>query len=73
VRPSTGLYDPICGRKLGEAAPEGYSAEYKRRRYFFCSKRCLHAFERQTERFRLNDLARVGALLSPGQVRWGMA
>ncbi|HZI12720.1 MAG TPA: YHS domain-containing protein [Myxococcus sp.] len=64
--------DPVCGKEL--ATPEGFpSAEYKKRRYFFCSERCRHAFERQAERFRLNELARVGALMSPGRVRWGLA
>ena len=65
-------FDPICGRRI---APEGgnKSVEYKRRRYFFCSEGCRHAFEQRAEKFRLNDLARMGALLSPGRVRWGMA
>ncbi len=49
------------------------SAEYKKRRYFFCSERCRTAFEKQAERFRLNELARAGALLSPGRVRWGIS
>lgn len=65
-------WDPVCGKQL--ETPEGQpSSEYKKRRYFFCSERCRHAFERQAERFRLNELARVGALMSPGRVRWGLA
>lgn len=67
-----GHVDPVCGRRLDNAGT-GSSAEYKRRRYFFCSEKCRHAFERQTERFRLHELARAGALLSPGRVRWGLA
>jgi YHS domain-containing protein len=64
--------DPVCGRHLEE--PEGQpSTEYKKRRYFFCSENCRHAFERQAERFRMNELARAGALLSPGRVRWGIS
>lgn len=64
--------DPVCGRRVpgGEGAP---STEYKKRRYFFCSEKCQCAFERQTERFRVSDLARAGALLTPGRVRWGLA
>lgn len=65
-------WDPVCGKEL--STPESQpSAEYKKRRYFFCSERCRHAFERQAERFRLNELARVGALMTPGRVRWGIA
>lgn len=64
--------DPICGRRV-EDSSEQPSAEYKRRRYFFCSEHCRHTFERQAERFRCHDLARAGALLTPGSVRWGLA
>ncbi|HCF60479.1 MAG TPA: YHS domain protein, partial [Myxococcales bacterium] len=39
----------------------------------FCSERCKLAFEREAERMRLHDLAKVGALLSKGRVRWGLA
>jgi YHS domain-containing protein len=64
--------DPVCGRNLEE--PESQpSTEYKKRRYFFCSERCRSAFEKQAERFRLNELAKAGALLSPGRVRWGIS
>ncbi|GMU03706.1 hypothetical protein KH5H1_78290 [Corallococcus caeni] len=69
---NTRHWDPVCGRHL--EAPEGHpSSEYKKRRYFFCSEGCRTAFERQAERFRLNELARAGALMSPGRVRWGLA
>jgi YHS domain-containing protein len=64
--------DPVCGRKLAKTGAEA-SAEYKRRRYFFCSEKCRHAFERQTEWFRLHELAKAGALMTPGRVRWGLA
>ena len=64
--------DPVCGKPL--EAPEGRpSTEYKKRRYFFCSERCRSAFEKRAERFRMNDLARAGALMTPGRVRWGIA
>jgi YHS domain-containing protein len=66
------LLDPVCGKSL-EAAEGQPSAEYKKRRYFFCSEHCRTAFQRQAERFRAGELARVGALLSPGRVRWGVA
>lgn len=64
--------DPVCGRPLDKLEGQPTS-EYKKRRYFFCSERCRSAFERQTERFRMNDLARAGALMTPGRVRWGLA
>ena len=66
------LYDPICGNKVcaSESTPH---TEYKRRKYYFCSARCKAAFGREAERIRLHELARVGALLSAGRVRWGMA
>ncbi len=64
--------DPICGKQLEK--PEGRpTAEYKKRRYFFCSERCRTVFEQKAARFRMNDLARAGALLTPGRVRWGLA
>lgn len=64
--------DPVCGRRVNPE-PEHLSAEYKKRRYYFCSEKCRKQFEHQTEKFRLNELARAGALFSPTQVRWGMA
>jgi YHS domain-containing protein len=66
-------YDPICGVKVaasGEATP---SAEYKKRRYFFCSSKCKHEFERAAERIRMQEAARAGALFTQGKVRWGLA
>ncbi len=67
-------FDPICGKRIENGtAQQNLSAEYKKRRYFFCSEKCRHTFEQQAERFRLNELARAGALFTPGQVRWGMA
>jgi YHS domain-containing protein len=64
--------DPVCGRNLEEPETQP-STEYKKRRYFFCSERCRSAFEKQAERFRLTELAKAGALLSPGRVRWGIS
>lgn len=66
------LYDPICGRAV-QAGENCLHTEYKRRKYYFCSARCKAAFAREAERIRLHELARVGALLSAGRVRWGMA
>ncbi|GAC1337543.1 MAG: hypothetical protein NVSMB23_04140 [Myxococcales bacterium] len=65
-------YDPICGIKVVlEAA--AHSAEYKKRRYVFCSARCKHEFERAAERLRMQEAARAGALFTLGKVRWGLA
>lgn len=66
-----GHQDPICGRRLA-GTPGHHSAEYKRRRYFFCSARCKTEFQERTEKFRLVELAKKGALLTPGKVRWGI-
>jgi YHS domain-containing protein len=66
------LYDPICGKKV-ETKPATPSAEYKKKRYYFCSEGCKHAFEYEAEKLRMNELAKVGALLSKGKVRWGLA
>ncbi len=68
------IFDPICGKKIEAAANQvKLTAEYKKRRYFFCSEKCRHTFEQQAERFRLNELARAGALFTPKQVRWWLA
>ncbi len=66
------MFDPICGKKLesNEGLP---SMEYKRRKYFFCSERCKQEFERAAERVKVQEAAKVGALLSHGKVRWGLA
>jgi YHS domain-containing protein len=64
-------FDPICGRRVD---PSGSQAvEYGKRKYFFCSMRCKERFERQAERHRLQDLARMGALFANQKVRWGVA
>ena len=65
-------YDPICGIRV-EGDNSAPSAEYKKRRYFFCSVRCKHEFERAAERIRMQEAARAGALFTPGKVRWGLA
>ena len=65
-------YDPICGMRVeGDASVP--SAEYKKRRYFFCSAKCKHEFERAAERIRMQEAARAGALFTQGKVRWGLA
>ena len=66
-------YDPICGKKVEQAAAQTPSAEYKKKRYYFCSEGCKHAFEQEAEKLRLSELAKVGALLTKGKVRWGLA
>ena len=65
-------YDPICGTAVesGDGTP---SSEYKKRRYFFCSEKCKHEFERAAERIRMQEAARAGALFTHGKVRWGLA
>ncbi|MBR2979420.1 MAG: YHS domain-containing protein [Myxococcaceae bacterium] len=64
--------DPVCGRQV-EKPTEELTFHHKRQRYHFCSERCLKAFERRVEKERLQELARAGALLSNGRVRWGLA
>jgi YHS domain-containing protein len=65
--------DPICGKLIADGHVGQPASEYKKRKYFFCSDHCRRAFEQHTERFRVKELARVGALFSPMRVRWGMA
>jgi len=67
------LYDPICGKSVGTPTQATPTAEYRKKRYYFCSECCQHAFEKQAEKLRLTELAKVGALLSKGKVRWGLA
>lgn len=66
------VFDPICGKKVSAGAKTPTS-EHKKKRYYFCSDRCRAAFDREAERLRLHELAKVGALLSKGRVRWGLA
>jgi hypothetical protein len=47
-------------------------AEYRHRKYFFCSSECRDTFRQHTQRQQLTELARAGSLFSP-RVRWGMA
>ena len=48
-------------------------SEYKKRRYFFCSNKCKHEFEKAAERIRMQEVARAGALFTHGKVKWGLA
>ncbi len=64
-------FDPMCGKRVDPSASQ--TVEYKRRTYFFCSGRCKERFERQAERHRVQDLARMGALFAGAKVRWGVA
>jgi YHS domain-containing protein len=63
--------DPMCGRPVVDGDSESY--EYKRRTYYFCSRKCRARFERQAERIHLRELARMGALFGPPKIRWGLA
>ena len=63
--------DPICGRPVIET--DGESFAYKRRTYYFCSVACRGRFERKAERFRVAELARLGALFAGRKARWGVA
>jgi YHS domain-containing protein len=64
--------DPVCGQPVIEARSP--SAEYRRKTYFFCSDGCRERFKRQSERMRLAELARMGALFGGGErLRWGVA
>jgi YHS domain-containing protein len=63
--------DPICGREVDTGAAA--STEYKKRRYYFCSRRCRAGFERQAERIHCGELARLGTLFTPSKARWGVA
>lgn len=64
-------HDPVCGKPVDpERAP---ATDYKKRRYYFCSSRCKERFEQQTEKMRLQELARLGALFANAKVRWGVA
>ena len=65
------MFDPICGKRVDPAAR--HAVEYRKRTYFFCSARCKERFERQAERHRVKDLARMGALFAKDRVRWGVA
>ena len=63
--------DPICGKPVVE--DDGDTCEYKRRTYYFCSARCREQFERQTDRLRVSELARMGTLFAEKKARWGVA
>jgi YHS domain-containing protein len=63
--------DPICGRPVLETESE--NAEYKRKKYFFCSKGCRSRFERHAERIHVGELARMGALFATSGAHWGVA
>jgi len=66
--------DPVCGKSVQpNGVKQELSAEYKKRRYYFCSETCRCAFEKRAEKLRMNELAQAGALFTPERVRWGMA
>jgi YHS domain-containing protein len=63
--------DPICGRRVVEDDAE--SAEYRQKKYFFCSPGCRGRFERKAELIRVDELARMGALFAAKRATWGVA
>ena len=63
--------DPVCGRPV--VADGAEALEYKRRTYRFCSAGCRARFERQAERIRVSELARMGALFAGSKASWGVA
>ena len=65
------IYDPICGRLVEQVGAE--TAEYKRKKYFFCSSHCRARFQQHAERTRLHDLAKMGVLFAKAKMRWGLA
>ncbi len=64
-------FDPICGNRVDPRS--AHALEYRRHRYVFCSKECKERFERQIERHRVHDLARLGTLFSHQKAHWGLA
>ncbi len=71
TKSSDATFDPICGKLVDPAA--SHAIEYNKRTYFFCGARCKERFERQAEKNRMKDLARMGALFARQRVRWGLA
>jgi YHS domain-containing protein len=65
------IYDPICGKRVDQVGAE--MAEYKRKKYFFCSSHCRARFQQHAERIRLHDLAKMGVLFAKSKTRWGLA
>jgi YHS domain-containing protein len=65
--------DPVCGKPLGHEAGQARSSEYRHRTYYFCSDACQRMFLQRTEKMRLLDLLKAGALLRKGGVRWAQA
>ena len=63
--------DPVCGKPVLEDGAESF--EYRRKTYFFCSGRCRGRFERQAERLRVGELAKMGTLFTEKKARWGVA
>jgi YHS domain-containing protein len=63
--------DPVCGKPVAEEGAASF--EYKRRTYYFCSTGCRGRFERQAERIRVGELAKMGTLFAEKKARWGVA
>jgi YHS domain-containing protein len=66
------MKDPVCGRDVMPAS-DSPSAEYRHRRFHFCSENCRVAFIHATAQMSCREAARGGTLLSPGVIRWGRA
>jgi hypothetical protein len=46
---SRGVGDPVCGMRVGHA--KAVSKDFAGETYYFCSERCLHAFEVDPEQY----------------------
>lgn len=42
--------DPVCGMEVDENNPVAVS-EYKGKKYYFCSKACKTAFDKEPEKY----------------------
>jgi hypothetical protein len=64
--------DPIC-RQVLRPARETPTAVFRRRTFHFCSDACRSRFDAWVLQTKARESARIGTLLAPGPVRWGMA
>lgn len=51
--------DPVCGMEVNPASAEAYS-EYGGQTFYFCSRQCKEAFDRNPERY-VDDTDRAQA------------
>jgi YHS domain-containing protein len=43
--------DPVCAMTVDEKNPPGGSSEYKGQKYYFCSRGCKVAFDKNPEKY----------------------